>query len=96
MHGLFVRSVAFSLDGRRVLSGSADGAARLWDAPTREGLGRELKHGDAVLGVAFGLDGNVLTRTEGFVRLWDPATRAGGLPRFGSPDRLPPRERRPP
>jgi WD40 repeat protein len=57
-HTNIVNSVAFSSDGRRALSGSADQTVRLWDVAD----GRELYcykgHTDTVRGVAFSPDGS--------------------------------------
>jgi WD40 repeat protein len=68
--------VAFSPDGRAVLTGSQDGAARLWDAATGRTLGPPLEHQGPVEAVAFSPDGRaVLTGSQDkTARLWDAAT----------------------
>jgi len=67
--------VAFSPDGKTLLTGSEDRTAQLWDAATGERLGRPLEHAGAVWAVAFSPDGrSILTGSQdGAVRLWDGA-----------------------
>jgi hypothetical protein len=50
-------AVAFSPDGKTLLTGSWDRTARLWDAATGQPLGPPLPHGDRVWAVAFSPDG---------------------------------------
>jgi WD40 repeat protein/serine/threonine protein kinase len=73
-----VYTVAFSPDGRRLVSGSRDGTARLWDVNGGTPIGRPLAHGAEVCSVAWRPDGRVvLTGShDGTARLWDAATGA--------------------
>ena len=58
--------MAFSPDGKTVLTGSWDGTARLWDAATAQPLGPPMRHQGEVLAVAFSPDGKtVLTGSVG-------------------------------
>ncbi|HKI31749.1 MAG TPA: protein kinase [Gemmataceae bacterium] len=78
--GAYVEAVAFSPDGRTVLTGSFDNTARLWDAATGQLRGEPLRHEGFVYAVAFSPDGRtVLTCSwDKTARLWDAAT---GQPR---------------
>jgi eukaryotic-like serine/threonine-protein kinase len=71
-----VWSLAFSPDSKMLLTGSADQAARLWDAATASLKGQPLRHQGAVRAVAFSPDGKaILTGSlDGTVRLWDAAS----------------------
>ena len=58
--------MAFSPDGKTVLTGSVDGTARLWDAATGQPIGPPLPHQSGVWAVAFSPDGKtVLDRERG-------------------------------
>lgn len=75
-HALSVWSVAFSPDGRYVLTGSMDMSAVLWDAVTGKQLRTLRGHTQPVTGVAFSPDGRqALTGSmEGAAILWNPRT----------------------
>jgi WD40 repeat protein/tRNA A-37 threonylcarbamoyl transferase component Bud32 len=69
-------SIAFSLDGTRIVTGSDDKTARLWSASTGRTLGDPMRHGDSVLAVAFSSNGTrILTGSKDkTARLWNAAT----------------------
>jgi WD40 repeat protein len=59
-HSSGVHSVAFSPDGKQVVSGSADQTVRLWDAATGAALQTLVGHSDRVTSVAFSPDSKLL------------------------------------
>ncbi len=68
-----VRSLAFSPDGRRLLSGSYDETVRLWDVDSGREIRRFEGHTDQVRSVAFSPDGRYALSSswDKTVRLWD-------------------------
>lgn len=68
-----VKSVVFSLDGKKIASGSGDGTVRLWNAESGISIGSSPGHTKGVKLVVFSLDGAKLVSTsyDKTVRLWD-------------------------
>jgi WD40 repeat protein len=75
-HTSLVYSVAFSHDGRRVVSGSRDDTLRIWDASTGKSLLVLKGHTSWVYSVAFSHDGRrvVSGSRDGTLRVWDAST----------------------
>jgi WD40 repeat protein len=83
-HGGRVLSIAFSPDGRRIVSGSMDGTLRLWDS-NGKAIGSPFKgHKYGVISVAFSPDGQRIVSADGLfdgtLRLWDSNGKAIGSP----------------
>jgi WD40 repeat protein len=60
-HSEFVYGASFSADGRFVATAGGDGSARVWDTLTGVEIGAQSADGDAVLDVALGSGGELLT-----------------------------------
>jgi WD40 repeat protein len=75
-----VYAVAFSPDGRTVLTGTGGAVgkkneeARLWDARTGQLLGEPLPHDQWVVAVAFSPDGKTILAGSAPSQLWDAVT----------------------
>jgi WD40 repeat protein len=72
-HELQVWTAAFSPDGLRVVTASADKTARVWDATTGRPLTGALEHQDQVVSAAFSPDGTrvVTASWDGTAAVWD-------------------------
>ncbi len=70
-----VQSVAFAPDGRTALSGSFDGALKLWDVATGKEIRTFKGHSKIVYSVAFAPDGRTALSGSGdrTLKLWDVA-----------------------
>ncbi|EDR06816.1 uncharacterized protein LACBIDRAFT_299706 [Laccaria bicolor S238N-H82] len=76
-HDSLVTSVAFSPDGRHIVSGSGDKTVRVWDAQTGQSVMDPLKgHDGRVTSVAFSPNGRHIVSGSGdkTVRVWDAQT----------------------
>ena len=70
-----ILAIAPSPDGKTLLSGGSDKAARLWDLETGRPIGSTMRHDGVVVGVAFSPDGSTAATVTGAgrVRFWDAA-----------------------
>jgi WD40 repeat protein len=69
-----IQALAFSPDGKTLLTGGIDGTARRWDVATGKEIGTVLAlgHPDMILAVAFSPDGRVIAVSgKRLIRLWD-------------------------
>ena len=75
-HSNWVSAVAFSPDGKTIVSGSSDHTIRLWDAATGVHQHTLEGHSHWVSAVAFSPDGKTIVSgsSDRTIRLWDAAT----------------------
>ncbi len=71
-HDGLVLSAVYSADGKRIVTASQDGTARLWSAGSGKPTSEPLRHRDAVFSATFDREGRrVLTASfDGTVRIW--------------------------
>jgi WD40 repeat protein len=67
-----VYAIAFSPDGRRIATGSADRTVKLWDLETHQEVATLKGHTDTVTFLLFSPDGSILAAgsTDSVVKLW--------------------------
>ena len=75
-HGGPVNSAEFSPDGKRIVTASADGTARVWDAQTYQPLVEPMKYSFGLTSAQFSPDGKriVTISADLTVRVWDAQT----------------------
>jgi WD40 repeat protein len=77
-HRREVATASFSPDGTRIVTGSLDGTAGIWDATSGKRLARLVGHGGVVAAAAFSRDGKRVatgaSTGDGRVRVWDAGT----------------------
>ncbi len=71
-----VNSAEYSPDGKRIVTASADGTARIWDAQTGQSLVEPMKHPFSVTAAQFSPDGKriVTVSDDMTTRVWDAQT----------------------
>ena len=72
-----MQSVAYSPNGRHIVSGSGDGTIRIWDAETGTAVGNPLQgHNAQVQSVAYSPDGrHIISGSDDCtIRIWDAET----------------------
>ena len=75
-------AIAFSPDGKMIVTGGKDGIAQIWDIDSRRPIGRPMRHSGGVCGVAFSPDGQTVATASdgatrdgrGLVQLWGVST----------------------
>jgi WD40 repeat protein len=75
-HTLPVSAVGFSRDGRKLVTGSADRTARIWDLDTRQLQISLVRHNSYVLAASFSPDGSLIltASSDSTARLWNAIT----------------------
>lgn len=75
-HTRLVNSVAFSADGKTIVSGSIDKSVRLWELETGKSIAVLQGHTDQVSSVAFSPDGRFVASAsrDKTIKIWDIST----------------------
>ena len=75
-HSSGVHSVAFSPDGRTMVSGSGDDTIKQWDTASGTEIRTLQGHSDSVLSVAFSPEGSTLASgsSDNTIKIWDTAS----------------------
>ena len=77
-HAKDVNAAAYNPTGTRIVTGSSDRTAKVWDANTGAELLTLARHSDAVLSVAYSADGTriVTAGSDNTAKMWDANTGA--------------------
>ena len=76
-HSKYLVNATFSPDSTRVVTASADGTARIWDASSGDELARMSGHEGVVTDAVFSPDGKLVATASGgagWARVWDAGT----------------------
>ena len=86
----WVRSVAFSQDGNKVVSWSKDNIVQIWNATTGKVEAELKRHTDTVMSVAFSQDGSrvVSGSADETILIWNAATGKVEAELLGHTDRV--------
>ncbi|MFZ4766554.1 MAG: protein kinase domain-containing protein, partial [Roseimicrobium sp.] len=78
LHEAEVTCAAFSPDGAKLITGTEEGEARLWQVADGARVGLPLKHRGSIRAVAFHPDGHLVATAsdDGTARLWEARTGA--------------------
>ncbi len=81
-HSDYVSSVAWSPDGKYIVSGSIDGRIQVWDATSGNHIYTYAGHSDAVFDVAWSPDGKRIASAsnDGSAQIWDAFTGMHVIP----------------
>jgi len=87
-HSSAVVSVAFSPDGTKIVSGSADMTIKVWDVGALRALKADA-HSKIIFSVAFSPDGTKIVSgsRDGTIKVWDSGAHLGVL-QSAPPSRL--------
>ena len=89
-HAFMVNAVAVSPDGRRIITGSSDNTAKVWDAATGQEILTLKGHTDRVNAIVVSPDGRriVTGSSDNTAKVWDAATGQELLTLRGHADRV--------
>lgn len=75
-HSPWIRSIAFSPDGKKIASGADDRTIRIWNAETGKQIGVLNGHLGSIYSIAFSPNGKYIASgsDDNTIRIWDAAT----------------------
>jgi WD40 repeat protein/outer membrane lipoprotein-sorting protein/uncharacterized caspase-like protein/peroxiredoxin len=77
-HNVGIGAIAYSSDGRWLVSGGLDGTLKLWDATAGMEISTYSNHSEWISGLDFSWDGKLIASAsrQGTVRVWDTDTQS--------------------